>query len=131
MRHLFMTLAATGLLLYGMNAAAQHRHRGDFPNRDRQDQLFERLWTHLSTADTLETPLTSDFSRIESAMEDVNLLRYRVDRGDYDSRQFDQAIQAVQDVIDLSTTLSDHTLGVLGEDVDQLTALQTQTTARR
>jgi hypothetical protein len=133
MRYLITTLAATGLLLFGMNAAAQYRHEGKFPNsdRERQDQLFDLVWTDLSTADTLETPLTSDFSRIENAMEDVNLLQYRVDSGDYGSRQFDQAIRAVQEVIDQNITLSDRTLGVLGDDVDRLSALKTRTALRR
>jgi hypothetical protein len=133
MRYLITTLVATGLLLFDMNAAAQYRHGGKFPNsdRERQDQLFERVWTDLSTADTLETPLTSDFSRIENAMEDVNLLQHRVNSGDFDSRQFDQAIQAVQEVIDQNITLSGRTLDVLGDDVDRLSALKTRTALGR
>jgi hypothetical protein len=128
MRHLITTLAATGVLLFGLNAAAQDRPRGEVPNWDsnRQGQLFDNLRADLSIANTVATPLTGDLARIDRAMEDVNSLQYRVDRGDYDLRQFDQTIRAVQEVMHQNVTLPNHTLDNLSDDVGRLRVLETR-----
>jgi hypothetical protein len=126
MRHLVKTLAATGLLLFGMNATAQYRPRDEFPSSDleRQDQFLDRLRGDLSFAETAATPLTGDRSRIDRAMEEVNSLQYRIDRGDYDSRQFDRTIRAVQEVIRQNTSLTDRNLDALTDDASRLRAVE-------
>jgi ABC-type transporter Mla subunit MlaD len=124
MRHLITTLATAGILLFGMTAAAQYRPLN--PENDRQDQLFEHLRADLSTANTAATPLTGDFSRIDRATEALNSLQYQVDRGDYNLRQFDQAIQAVQEVMHQNATLSNRTLDNFSDDLGQLRVLETR-----
>jgi hypothetical protein len=123
MRHLITTLA-TGILLFGMTAAAQYRFLS--PDSDRQDQLFEHLRADLSIANTVATPLTGDLSRIERAVEALNSLQYQVDRGDYNLRQFDQAIRAVQEVMRQNATLPNRTLDNLSDDLGQLRVLETR-----
>jgi ABC-type transporter Mla subunit MlaD len=123
MRHLFTTLAATGVLLFGMTAAAQRQPNPDY---DRQDRMFDHLRADLSAANTVATPLTGDASRVDRAMQEINALQRRVDRGDYDLRQFDQTIRAVEDVVHQNVTLSNRTVDNLSDDLGQLRVLETR-----
>ena len=118
MRHLITTLAAAGMLLFSMDAAAELSDSG------RQDQLFDRLRADLSNANATAMPLTGDFSRIDNARVEVSILQNSVDRHDYDLRQFDRAIRAVQEVVNQNTTLSPRTMDALSDDVAGLHALE-------
>ena len=69
-------------------------------------------------------PLTGDFSRIDNARVEVSILQNSVDRHDYDLRQFDRAIRAVQEVVNQNTTLSPRTMDALSDYVAGLRALE-------
>jgi hypothetical protein len=131
MRHLMQTLAATGLLLLGANLAAQARLRDEVPgvSRDSQIHVLNRAWSDLSTSDTLQTPLSGDFPRIERAMQEVTILEHNlnqqnVNEGEFDARQFDPAIGAMEEVIRENVTLAAGTLDTLAGDLRQLKILR-------
>lgn len=126
MRHLMTTLAAAGLFLFGVNVSGKAKLRDEIPglSREFQDQVLDRVWSDLSNSDTLQTPLTSDYPRIDRALEEVSLLAHSINQGDYDPGQFEQTIGAVQNVINKNETLAATTLDTLAGDVRQLRILR-------
>jgi len=70
-------------------------------------------------------PLTADRSRVVKAREDVRECEHILTAGDYDSRQFDEAIVSIQRVADLNR-LSDHNRDNLLDDIRDLRQLQSR-----
>jgi hypothetical protein len=111
-----ITLAATAVLLFGMTAAAQ------IPSGDprTRNQIFERLAGDLTVANTAATPATGDRTRIRRAMDELNALRFKMDSGDYDRHQFNEAVRSVQEVVNQNKTLSEFTFKSLNDDLSRL-----------
>jgi hypothetical protein len=112
-----MTLATAALLALGMTASAQYRPRDEssYSDRDHQNQMLDRMRSNLLTAQATATPLTGDRMRIDNALEEVSTLQYNLDRGNYDGRQFDRTVQAVQQVL-RRNALSDRSWDALTDD---------------
>jgi hypothetical protein len=132
MRHsLIKTIAASGLLLSGSIAAAQYQPRAPYSFSQVQDerevlhhdQVFDRVQGDLARAHSGALPFTADRDRVARAQDEVNHCQRAVATGDFDRRDFDQAIGAIQRVTDLNR-LSDRTRDFLLADVRELRDLQ-------
>jgi len=135
MKHLLIkTLAGSGLLLISLTASGQYYPRPDYrqvqDERDAQEarehnRVFERVRSDLDRAHAGTLPLTADRSRVVKAREDVRECERILTAGDYDRRQFDEAIVSVQRVADLNR-LSDHNRDNLLDDIRDLRQLQSR-----
>ena len=127
MRNLFMkTLAGASLALFTMTANAQYQPRDyRYQERydDRRDWIFSRLRADLDRAEANTLPFVGDFtgdrSRISRARQEVSEFQRSWAFGDFDRRELNQAIQAVQDVVD-ENNLSDRTRTALMMDLNRL-----------
>jgi len=131
MRHLLRNaVAASGLLLLSLTASAQYQ-----PPENRQyqserearefDRLFDRVRSDLDRAYVATLPFTEDRSRVNRAREEVNECQHRMAAGDYDRRQFDEAIVAIERVVDVNR-LSERNRQYLSDDLRQLRDWQSQ-----
>ena len=126
MRNLFiMNLAGASLALFTMTANAQYQPR-DYRyerNDDRREWIFNRLRADLDRAEANVLPFVGDFtgdrSRISRARQEVSEFQRTWAFGDYDQRDLNQAIRAVQDVVD-ENNLSDRTRSALLMDLNRL-----------
>jgi hypothetical protein len=131
MKHLLIkTLAGTGLLLMGLTASAQYYPRPE--QREYQDErdvregrIFERVRADLDRAQAATLPFTAERSRVMRAREEVNEAQRMLNAGDYDRRQFDETIGAVQRVAQLNR-LSDNTRDNLLDDIRDLRRVQSR-----
>jgi hypothetical protein len=122
MRYLMHACVATSLLLSGLTANAQ------FYPRDRYDQdagrdyarLMDRVRTDLDRAQAGTLPFTADRVRVERALEQLNGFQRRMSAGDYDRRDLEEAIVAVQRVTDNNRNLSVYDRDYLSSDVNRL-----------
>jgi len=129
MRHtLISTIAAAALMLGGMTASAQYRPRLDPQAQDErqardQDRLFDRVRADLDRAYAATVPLTADRSRLNIAQDAISRCQRSVAVGEYDRRQFEDGIAAIQRVADLNR-LSDQSRNNLLDDMHDLRRLQ-------
>ena len=127
MRNLFIkTLAGASLALFTMTANAQYQprdYRYQERNYDRRDWIFNRLRGDLDRAESNTLPFVGDFTgdraRISRARQEVNDFQRAWGFGDYDRRELNQAIRAVQNVLD-ENNLSDRTRNALMMDLNRL-----------
>jgi hypothetical protein len=132
MKHLLIkTLAGSGLLLMTLTASGQY-----YPRIDREQiqderearehsRVFDRVRGDLDHAQAGALPFTTDRTRVMRAREEVNELQRMLSAGDYDRRQFDEAIVAVQRVAQLNR-LSDNSRDMLLDDVRDLRRVQSR-----
>jgi hypothetical protein len=134
MRHLWIkTLAGSGLLLMTLTANAQYQPRYDsrYDYRYTQDEratqtnhrILDRTRDDLDNATSVALPFTGDRSRAVRAREEINECRELLASGDYDRRQFDQAVAAIQRVVDMNR-MSDRNRDNLRDDIRDLRDLQ-------
>jgi hypothetical protein len=130
MKHLWIkTLAGSGLLLMTLTANAQYqpRHEYQYAQDERatreNHRALDRTRDDLDNATAVALPFTGDRNRAVRAREEINECRELLASGDYDRRQFDDAIAAVQRVADMNR-LSDRTRDNLLDDVHELRQLQ-------
>lgn len=130
MRHtLIPTIAAAALMLGGMTASAQYRPRLDssYQVQDERaaqdhDRLLDRVRADLDRAHAGTLPLTAGRSRVNIAQDAINRCQRSVAVGDYDRRQFEDSITAIQRVAD--NRLSDRSRNNLLDDMHELRRLQ-------
>jgi hypothetical protein len=128
MRHLVKALAGSSLLLLSLTTtnAQQYPPRGDTRYQDRDDtyrrgRLFDRIRVDLDRAEASALPFTGDRMRIERAKQEMNEYQRSLDAGNYsDRRPLDDAVRALQRVLDANTLLSDRNRDVLTEDLSRL-----------
>jgi hypothetical protein len=120
-------LAASGLLLFGLTANAQYRPRGDAGYQDRDEdrgreraRFFERVRADLDRAEATTLPYTGDRARIARARDEVNAVQRKLEAGIYDRRDLDDAIVAVQRVVDDNHMLSDSNRDFLSADLNHM-----------
>lgn len=132
MRHLLITsLTAAGLLLTTGVASAQYYPRRDSQSIATQDEreamdhnrVFDRARSDLDRASDLSLPFTADRNRVVTARAEITECQRILASGDYDRRQFDDAISAVQRVADMNR-LSDRNRDFLRDDVRDLQRIQ-------
>ena len=123
MRHLLKVFLASGLALSGLTLNAQYQprfsDRDEFRDRERA-RMFERIRAHLDRAEASTVPLTGDRNRIARAREEVNVLQSRMEQGTVDRRGLDEAIMAVQRVLNDNHVLSDTNRDLLANDLNRL-----------
>jgi hypothetical protein len=129
---LVKSLTGFGLLLLTMNANAQYQPRPLYPDTtqdqreaDGQNRLFDRVRTDLGQVHAGTLPMSTDRSRVNLALDQLNECQRAVNSGDYDRRLFDQTISSVQRVIDLNR-LTDQSRNYLVDDIRSLSRLQSQ-----
>ena len=132
MKHLLIkTLAGSGLLLMTLTASAQYYPRPEQreyqDDRDVRDhgRVFDRVRGDLDRAQAGALPFTADRTRLMRAREEVNDCQRMLSAGDYDRRQFDEAVVAVQRVAQLNR-LSDYTRDNLYDDIRDLRRVQSR-----
>lgn len=131
MRHLLIkTMAVTGLLLSGlaMSASGQYPPPGEDRYQERRegrdfDRFFDRIRVDLDRASAFSLPFTGERSRIARAREEVNECQRAAMAGD--RRPFDEAIGAIQRVVDLNR-LSDRSRDNLIDDVQELREMESR-----
>jgi hypothetical protein len=122
MRYLMHAYMATSLLLSGVAANAQ------FYSRDRYDQdpgrdyarVMDRVRTDLDRAYAGTLPFSADRIRVDRALEQLNAFQRRMSTGDYDRRDLEEAIVAIQRVDDNNRNLSVSDRDYLASDVNRL-----------
>ena|SRR5437870_5472032 len=123
MRHLLKVFAASGLILFGLTANAQYQpryyDRDEYRERERA-RFFERVRAHLDRAEASTVPFTGDRNRIARAREELSPLQSRVEMGTLDRRGLDEAIIAVQRVVDNNHMLSDTNRELLYNDLNRM-----------
>jgi hypothetical protein len=124
MRHLMHAFMATSLLLSGLTANAQFRPRIEErfdrdPGRD-YGRLMDRIRIDLDRAEASTLPFTADRIRVDRALEQVNAFQRRMNAGDYDRRDLDDAIVALQRVADGNRNLSVYERDDLASDVSRM-----------
>jgi hypothetical protein len=132
MKHLLIkTLAGSGLLLMTLTASGQYYPR---PDREQtQDErearepsrVFDRVRGDLDRAQGGALPFTADRTRVTIAREEVSECQRILRAGEYDRRQFDEAIVAVQRVAELNR-LSDNNRDNLLDDIRDLRRVQSR-----
>ena len=129
MRHIMKVVAVSGLLLFGLTANAQYRPRGYAGYQDRDEdrdrdrdrtRFFDRVRADLDRAEATTLPYTGDRARIDRARAEVNEVQRKVDAGIYDRRDLDDAIIAVQRVVDDNHMLSDSNRDYLAADLNHM-----------
>jgi hypothetical protein len=131
MKHLLIkTLAGSGLLLMGLTASAQSYPRPEQrqyqDERDvREGRVFDRVRADLDRVQAGALPFTADRTRVMRAREEVNECQRILNAGDYDRREFDEAIGALQRVAQLNR-LSDYTRDNLYDDIRDLRRVQSR-----
>ena len=128
MRHLMNAFVATSLLLSGLSVNAQWYPRGeDRYDRDRDRdyaRLMDRIRTDLDRAQAATLPFTADRIRIVRAREGVNAFQRKMDAGNYDRRDLDDAVAALQRVVDSNRNLSDSNRDYLASDLSRMRDFQ-------
>ena len=132
MRHLLIkTLAGSGLLLLTLTASGQNPPRNEYGYQMDQreardyDRFFERVRGDLDRASAAALPFTDERDRVTRAREEVSECQRALMAGDYDRRTFDEAIFAIQRVVDLNR-LSDRNRDYLLDDVRELRHLRSR-----
>lgn len=135
MKHLLIkTLAGFAIMLLPLTASAQYPAPPQGSDREQaqerseareNDRIFDRIRNDLDHAHTGLMPgvFNPERSRVALARKKAEDCRRAIDDGQYDRRLFDEAVDAVQKVIDLNR-LSDKTRNFLVDDVTQLRTLQ-------
>jgi hypothetical protein len=135
MRNIMKAVAASGLLLAGLTTAnAQYRPRGDPGNyqdrdedRDRERaRFFDRVRADLDRAEATTVPFTGDRARIDRAREEVNAVQRELEAGIFDRREVDDAIIAVQRVLNDNHMMSESTRDFLGADLNRMRDFRSQ-----
>jgi hypothetical protein len=139
MRHSLKALAGSSLLLLGMTANAQQyppryenryqdRYQENrYQERDERDdyygrgRFFDRLRADLDRAEAAALPFTGDRTRIERAKQELAELRQSLDDGNYYNRRpLDDAVRALQTVLDSNAMMSGRNRDVLANDLSRL-----------
>jgi len=114
----------------GTGASAQYRPRIDGSyqaqyQREVQDhdRLFDRVLGDLDRAHAGALPMSADRSRVNIAQDAVTRYQRLVANGDYDRRQFEDTVAAIQRVADLNR-ISDQSRNNLLDDMHDLRRLQ-------
>jgi hypothetical protein len=114
MRHVLVsTLAATGLLLFGLAAHAQNYGPGE------RGHLFDRVRADLDRAAATAAPFTGDRDRIAVVRRDMNEFQGERANGNYDPAELDRMIGALQRVVD-SNRMPDPDRNLLIGDLREL-----------
>jgi len=130
MRHLLIkTIASSGLLLFGLTASGQYPPRSDdrYEERDARnyDRFFDRVRNDLDRASDFSLPFTGERSRVTRARQEIGECYRAVMAGDYDRRTFDEAVGAIQRVVDLNR-LSEQSRDNLVDDMQQLREVESR-----
>ena len=136
MRHLIKALTGSSLLLLGMTANAQQyppRYENRYQDENRYQQreerddfygrarFFDRIQGDLDRAESGALPFTGDRTRIERAKQELSELRQSLDAGNYYNRRpLDDAVRALQTVLDSNVMMSDRNRDVLANDLSRL-----------
>jgi len=123
MKHLTTAAAAAGLLLFSATVSAQNRPDDatrNAPRDSERSRVFDRLRADLDRVDTAPQPITADHARILKAREEVDRVERKVAEGNYNPRDFDAAVAAVQEVVDRNNLVSDSNREHLVSDLNQL-----------
>ncbi len=138
MRSLLMTvLAGSGLLLCCLTASAQDRdrdrddyYRNNQYGYQQQQQyggehvwLFNRLRRDLDRVSANAVPGTGDQMRIDRARQEINELQERVNSGNYDDRDLQEAVRAVDRVMD-QNHMPDWARNRLSDDLNRLREIE-------
>jgi len=114
----------------GPDSVGQYRPRPDSSyqvqdQREAQDhgRLFDRVRADLDRAHGGTLPSTADRSRVNIAQDAISRCQRSVAVGEYDQRQFEDSITAIQRVTDLNR-LSDQSRNNLLDDMHDLRRLQ-------
>lgn len=135
MRNIMKAVAASGLLFAGLTTAnAQYRPRGDpgyyqdrDEDRDRERARFlDRVRADLDRAEATTVPFTGDRARIDRAREEVNAVQRKLEAGIFDRRELDDAIIAVQRVLNDNHMMSDSTRDFLAADLNHMRDFRSQ-----
>jgi hypothetical protein len=103
------TLAASGLLLFGVSANAQlaPRNQYRYQDQDRQQvdlrQTCNRIRADLDRAESRTSPFSAERTRISVAREELNQFDRGLDDGYVDSRAFDRMVTAIHRVADMNS----------------------------
>jgi hypothetical protein len=127
MKHVFLeSLLASSLVLAPMAATAQvagDQIENQFYSPDQYrntHSMFDKIRSDLYEAQTNAYPnYLGDNSRFEIAHNELNALEQNWDRGQYDSREFENTMTAVQMVLN-DNRLMGHDRDVLSADVSRL-----------
>ena len=138
MRYIMNAVALSGLLLFGLTANAQYRPRGDAGYQDREEfrdreraRFFDRVRADLDRAEATSLPFTDDRTRIVRAREEVNAVQRKLEAGIYDRRELDDAIIAVQRVVDRNHMLSNRDRDDLAADLNHMRDFRSRIEDRR
>ena len=117
---LIQSLVGSGLLLGGLTASAQYQP----PPQSRygyesNDQVLNRVRSDLDRAEDRSIPFTADRGRLTAAREQISAFQRRLDEGNYDGRELDNAINSIRRVVDLNR-MSDRTRENLTDDLARM-----------
>jgi hypothetical protein len=107
MRNLLIkTAIGTGVLLFGgamANAQYQYQNPPRTENRfAARDQTLDRAHVDLDRAEAGTAPFTAERGRIVEAKDQINQFQGDLNAGAYEPRELNQAIGAVQRVLDMN-----------------------------
>jgi hypothetical protein len=118
-------IAGAGLLFCAMNANAQYpyetpRSLSQLNRYDREtDRILDRVRAHLNRASISPWTDRDDRMRIEAARQQVGDLAYRVENGNFDQAELNEAIVAVRRVVN-NNQLNPNLRMRLENDLNQL-----------
>ena len=107
------TLAATGLLMFGLAASAQEYGQWE------HGRFFDRVRADLDRAAASTIPFTGDRDRIATVQRDLNEFQRERANGNYDPAELDRMIWALQRVVD-SNRMPDYDRNLLTGDLREL-----------
>ena len=124
MKHLLLGAVASGLMLFGTAANAQRmtRTQYDYPYQqrfDHRDRMFDRVFSDLNRAESLNANDRADRWRIERARREVSDFQQAWNSGNFDRRELNQAIYAMQNLVN-TASLDYQTRSDLRADLQQM-----------
>src|SRR4051812_28589131 len=122
---LIKAVAASALLMAGYTANAQYQPRGEYRGQDYRARVIERAMGDLDRAEASSIPFTGDRNRLARAREELGQFQQRMSSGEYDRRDLDEAIVAIQQVLD-ANHVSERTRDFLADDLNRLRDLQSR-----
>jgi hypothetical protein len=140
MRHLALTIAlVSGFWAFGLVGFAQPSNQNQPPTQtpardggenDRdyfsgpgRSRLFDRLNTDLDRATAASVPSEGDRNRVDLAKRQISEIKSRLDKGNYEHRDMEEAINAVQRILSVNR-LSREDRHFLRDDLAALRELQ-------
>ena len=125
MRNLLLrSIAGTGLLLFGLTATAQYPPRRVYTYQDQDDtnyrgRMLDRMRGDLNRVQADTFPFSADRYRLNRAREEVSEFQSQWAAGNFNVRELDEAIGALQRVVDMNN-LSYRDRDLLVADLNRL-----------